>query len=52
MSTKRDVSGRVIELNMLGMGSRRGYNWVTGQSDIYSRERVGVSCPEVSSPAQ
>ena len=35
-STKRDVSGRVVELNMLGMGSRRGYNWVTGQSDIVS----------------
>ena len=51
-STKRDVSGRVVELNMLGMGSRRGYNWVTGQSDIYSKEHVGVSCPEVSSPAQ
>ena len=30
MSTKRDVPERVVELNMLGKGSRRGQNnWVT-----------------------
>ena len=30
MSTKQDVPERVVELNMLGKGSRRGQNnWVT-----------------------